>query len=60
MFCSSSILRANAVTRRNMKDCRRFTKNIKAQGFYVLGFPANNFGGQEPGNERGDQGILRI
>jgi glutathione peroxidase len=21
----------------------------KAQGFYVLGFPANNFGGQEPG-----------
>ena len=23
----------------------------KAQGFYVLGFPANNFGGQEPGTE---------
>ncbi len=23
----------------------------KAQGFYVLGFPANNFGGQEPGKE---------
>lgn len=22
----------------------------KAQGFYVLGFPANNFGGQEPGS----------
>src|SRR5688572_32252304 len=22
-----------------------------AQGFYVLGFPANNFGGQEPGTE---------
>jgi glutathione peroxidase len=21
----------------------------KAEGFYVLGFPANNFGGQEPG-----------
>ena len=24
----------------------------KAQGFYVLGFPANNFGGQEPGTEK--------
>src|SRR6185369_1065893 len=23
----------------------------KSQGFYVLGFPANNFGGQEPGTE---------
>jgi len=23
----------------------------KAKGFYVLGFPANNFGGQEPGTE---------
>ncbi len=23
----------------------------KAQGFYVLGFPANNFGAQEPGTE---------
>lgn len=23
----------------------------KAQGFFVLGFPANNFGGQEPGTE---------
>ncbi len=27
-----------------------YTK-YKAQGFYVLGFPANNFGGQEPGKE---------
>jgi glutathione peroxidase len=24
-------------------------EKYKAQGFYVLGFPANNFGGQEPG-----------
>lgn len=24
---------------------------FKAQGFYALGFPANNFGGQEPGTE---------
>ena len=24
----------------------------KAKGFYVLGFPANNFGGQEPGTEK--------
>ncbi len=27
-----------------------YTK-YKDQGFYVLGFPANNFGGQEPGKE---------
>ncbi len=26
-------------------------EKYKAQGFYVLGFPANNFGGQEPGSE---------
>ncbi len=26
-------------------------EKYKAQGFYVLGFPANNFGGQEPGKE---------
>ncbi|MEO8647708.1 MAG: glutathione peroxidase [Acidobacteriota bacterium] len=25
-------------------------QKYQAQGFYVLGFPANNFGGQEPGN----------
>lgn len=25
-------------------------EKYKAQGFYVLGFPANNFGGQEPGS----------
>ena len=26
-------------------------EKYKSQGFYVLGFPANNFGGQEPGTE---------
>lgn len=26
-------------------------EKYKAQGFYVLGFPANNFGSQEPGTE---------
>jgi glutathione peroxidase len=26
-------------------------EKYKEQGFYVLGFPANNFGGQEPGTE---------
>lgn len=25
-------------------------EKYNAQGFYVLGFPANNFGGQEPGS----------
>lgn len=29
------------------------------KGFYVLGFPANNFGGQEPHRGR-DQGILHV
>ncbi|MGI8786586.1 MAG: glutathione peroxidase [Pyrinomonadaceae bacterium] len=27
-------------------------EKYKAQGFYVLGFPANNFGAQEPGSEK--------
>jgi glutathione peroxidase len=27
-------------------------EKYQAQGFYVLGFPANNFGGQEPGSEK--------
>ena len=26
-------------------------EKYKSEGFYVLGFPANNFGGQEPGTE---------
>lgn len=26
-------------------------EKYQSQGFYVLGFPANNFGGQEPGTE---------
>ncbi len=26
-------------------------EKYRAQGFYVLGFPANNFGGQEPGKD---------
>lgn len=26
-------------------------EKYKSRGFYVLGFPANNFGGQEPGTE---------
>ena len=32
----------------------------KAQGFYVLGFPANNFGGSGTGHGQGNQGILHI
>ena len=27
-------------------------EKYKDRGFYVLGFPANNFGGQEPGSEK--------
>jgi len=28
---------------------RRSTKSTRDRGFVILGFPANNFGGQEPG-----------
>lgn len=29
----------------------RVFETYQDRGFYVLGFPANNFGGQEPGTE---------
>ena len=31
---------------------------LKGKGFVVLGFPSNDFGGQEPGTPRGDRGLL--
>ena len=34
-------------------------ETLGPRGFTVLGFPCNQFGGQEPGDEAGDRGILR-
>lgn len=33
------------------KDLEEVYRKYKKQGFVVLGFPANNFGGQEPGTD---------
>ena len=34
------------------KGLQSIYEKYNAKGFYVLGFPANNFGGQEPGTEK--------
>ncbi|PKD42689.1 glutathione peroxidase [Rhodohalobacter barkolensis] len=33
------------------KELQELYEEYNDQGFYVLGFPANNFGGQEPGSD---------
>lgn len=33
-------------------DLQRLYETYRAQGFEVLGFPCNDFGGQEPGSEK--------
>ena len=33
-------------------------KKYEGQGFTVLGFPCNDFAGQEPGTRRANQGVL--
>ncbi len=33
------------------KELQELYETYNDQGFYVLGFPANNFGGQEPGSD---------
>jgi glutathione peroxidase len=35
-------------------------EKYKDRGFYVLGFPANNFGGQEPGTDEEIQEFCRV
>ena len=35
----------------NMRVCKNFMMTIKIE-FYVLGFPCNQFGGQEPGTDQ--------
>ena len=41
-----------------MTGSRSSTPSIAPRGFAVLGFPANEFGAQEPGTQRGDPGVL--
>ncbi|WP_408005561.1 redoxin domain-containing protein, partial [Rhodohalobacter halophilus] len=33
------------------KELQELYEEYEGKGFYVLGFPANNFGGQEPGSD---------
>ena len=48
--CSSSTSRANAASRRSTKGWKRYEK-LKDKGLVVLGFPCDQFGHQEPGDE---------
>ena len=47
----SSMSPANAASRRNMRGWRRCSGGSRARGFAVLGFPCDQFGHQEPGDE---------
>ena len=46
--CSSSTRRRSAATRRSSRASRRCTARAARDGLVVLGFPANDFAGQEP------------
>ena len=39
----------SVVTLRSTKGCKRLYEEYKGDGLVILGFPANNFRGQEPG-----------
>ena len=40
------------------KDLQKLYDDNKDKGFVILGFPANDFGKQEPGDGKRDQGVL--
>ena len=42
------------------KNLEAVYKKYQDQGFVILGFPCNQFGGQEPGTQRRDQTILHL
>ena len=46
---SSSTSPASVATPRNTALSKRRTRSTKTRDFVILGFPANNFGAQEPG-----------
>ena len=41
------------------KGLEQLQRELAPRGFSVLGFPCNQFGGQEPGDARADRGVLR-
>ena len=47
---SLSIQQVNADSLRNMVICKNYMNNIKNLGLIILGFPCNQFLGQEPGD----------
>ena len=49
--CWSSMSPANAASRRNTRGWRRCIAQFRERGFEVLGFPCDQFGHQEPGDE---------
>ena len=48
-FSSWLTLPVNVASPRTTKAFNSFTTNFSSQGFSVVGFPCNQFGGQEPG-----------
>jgi glutathione peroxidase len=51
---------ASAVTRRSTTGLQKIYEQYKDRGFTILGFPANNFGAQEPGSNEEIQEFCRI
>ena len=39
-------------SRRSTRACEQLQRELSVRGFAVLGFPCNQFGGQEPGDAR--------
>ena len=50
--CWWSTRRANAASRLSTKAWKSYTDIIATKGLSILGFPANDFGGQEPGSNK--------
>ena len=44
------MLLVNVALQNNMLDFKIYMKEYKDKGFYVIGVPSNQFGGQEPGS----------
>lgn len=49
-LCLLSTLLANVVFTPQFEGLQKLYDEYKDQGFIILGFPCNQFGGQEPGS----------